>query len=574
MKKLLIGAGIASVLLLGACSKSYLDKKPLGSAGFTTLANAAGVNQLLIGAYSLLDGEADQSGYNFGSGAEDWVYGDVVGGNSYKGSTPSDQGDILPLEIFSANSANSYPNQKWVALYEGIARVNQTIQAANAATDLKDADKAEILAECKFLRAFYHFSAVKLWGKVPYIDETVTNFYIPNTASIYPKIEADLTAAIAVLPATQSQVGRPSKGAAQAMLGKVYVFEKNYTAALPLLNAVITNPLYGLMPNFADNFNLDKKNNKEEIFQVQYAVNDGSNQPGSNGNYGDVLNYPNGGGAPAGCCGFNQPTQNLVNAFQTDANGLPLFDTYATTLFKNDQGKLSTDAFQPDSVTNLDPRLDWTVGRRGIPYLDWGNFPGASWIRDQATAGPYAPKKNIFRKSQASSGAATSGWTNAVNANNYSVIRYADVLLLAAECEVEVGSLANALTYVNQVRARAAASPVYKTDASGADTKVPAAHYVVGQYLSFPSQDYARKAVLFERRLELAMEGHWFFDLVRTGNAPAFFATYFANPFPAASPLAGASFKTGKNELYAIPQAQIDLSVSGGKPTLIQNPGY
>ena len=569
MKRKLLGTGLVTLLLLGSCSKDYLVKAPLGVTSLATLTNSTGVNGLLIGAYSLLDGESDQSGYNFGSGAEDWVYGDVVGGNSYVGSQQPDQPDVLALETFAANSTNGYPNSKWVALYEGIARTNQTILAAKASPDIKPADLAEILAECQFLRAYYHFAAYKLFKNIPYIDEKASPYSV-NTVNVLPKIEADFMAAATVLPVTQTQVGRPSKGAANALLAKVYVYEKNYAAALPLLNGLITGGMYGLMPNFYNCFNAALKNNKEEIFQVQYSVNDGVVGTNNNGNFGDILNNPNGGGAPGGCCGFNQPTQNLVNAFQTDANGLPLLNTFNVNDFKNDQGILTSSAFKPDSLTNLDPRLDWTIGRRGIPYLDWGLFPGSSWIRDQAHGGPYAPKKNIYRKSQSGTLSATSGWATAANANNYSIIRFADVLLLAAECETEIGSLTNATNYINMIRARAAASPVYKTDASGNDTKVPAAHYVVGTYPTFASQAFARQAVLFERRLELAMEGHWFFDLVRTGNAPAFLGAFFAKPFPTGSLLKGSTFTAGKNELFAIPQQQIDVS---GK-ALTQNPGY
>jgi len=575
MKKFLYGAGIITMVLLGSCSKQFLTQQPLGVASLQTLTNASGVNQLLIGAYSLLDGESSQSGYNFGSGAEDWVYGDVVGGNSYKGSTPSDQGDILSLETFTANAANSYPDQKWQANYEGIARVNQTIVAANNATDLSATAKAEILAECKFLRALYHLELARMFKNIPYITEATTNFTsVTNTTPVYPLIEADFAAAAAVLPATQSQPGRPTKGAAEALLARAYLYAGDYADCLTQCNLVINSGNYKLMPQFYQDFDLDFKNNAEEIYQVQYAVNTGASEPTGDGNYGDILNFPNGPGAPEGCCGFNLPSQNLVNAYQTDANGLPLLNTYATTNLKNDAGVLSTDPFSPDSTTNLDPRLDWTVGRRGIPYLDWGIEPGAVWIRDPATCPPYCPKKNVYRKSQAATDAASSGWDVAVNANNYSIIRYADVLLMAAECQAQANNLPAALALVNQVRTRAAASPVYKIDANGNNTTTPAAHYVVGLYPSFPSQAYALQAIFFERRLELAMEGHFFFDLVRTGNAPSFFATYFANPYPAAEPISGAKFTVGKSELFAIPQTQIDLSTSNGKPTLTQNPGY
>jgi len=384
--------------------------------------------------------------------------------------------------------------------------------------------------------------------------------------------------AIANLPATWGEVGRVNVWAAKAYLAKVYMFEHKFTEAKPLLEDIIANGVtsgglkYALATNFEDNFNPATQNNSEGVFEVQNSVNDNSN--GGNGNWGDVLNFPY--GPPGGCCGFNQPSQSLVNLYRVDANGLPFLDTWNDKDVKNDQELRSTDPFTPDTAL-LDSRLDWTVGRMGIPYLDWGLYPGNDWIRDQNNGGPYSPIKNLYFKSQAGTYTDNNFWTPGVTANDYLIIRFADVLLWAAECEVEIGNLDKAMVYVNQVRARAAnpAGWVKKDDGS------PAANYKVGLYTSFPNQDYARKAVRFERKLELAMEGQRFFDLQRYSINPS--ANYANNGYMAdvlnaylakekgrRTYFQGKSFTKGKNEYYPIPQAQVDLEHGA----LIQNPGY
>jgi hypothetical protein len=280
------------------------------------------------------------------------------------------------------------------------------------------------------------------------------------------------------------------------------------------------------------------------------------------------LNFPYNGG-PAGCCGFHQPSQDLVNAFQVDANGLPLLDTYSQTDVKNDDGIKSADAFTPETKP-LDPRLDWTVGRRGIPYLDWGLHPGSIWVRDQSYGGPYAPIKNTHYASQAGSLVTASGWTSGYNANNTKLIRYADVMLQLAEAEVELGNLTRAQTLVNQIRTRAkTGSFVKKGDGT------PAANYLVNPYPgTWTDQATARKAVRFERRIELGMEGHRFFDLVRWGVAAEVKNAYYAKEKAKRTYLNGATFTSGKNEVFPIPAKAITQSAKDGKATLVQNPGY
>lgn len=570
-------------LIVYSCKKSFLVRNPVASLDEAALSNARGVEGVLIGAYSLLDGTARGSSFTIGgweSAGSNWVYGSVAGGEAHKGSDAGDQPDVNPIERYEATPTNGYFASKWIVVYEGINRANTTLRLMEKATDITADDKKRIAGEARFLRGHYHFEAKKMWNKVPYVDETKTvsdpaNFKLPNDADIWPQIEADLRFAYDNLPEVMPNKGRVNKWAAGAMLGKCLLFEKKFAEARTVLDAVYTQGKnaqgvrYALLTRFQDNFNAETKNSTESVFAVQYSVNDGA-PDAANGGWGEVLNFPYNGG-PGGCCGFFQPSQYLVNAYQVDANGLPFLDNHNATEVKSDQGLKSSDPFTPETRP-LDSRLDWTVGRRGIPYLDWGPHPGQAWIRDQPYSGPYAPKKNTYYKSQQGQLTDKSFWTSGVTANNYTIIRFADVILMLAEAEVEAGSLDRARTLVNQVRARAAnpASWVKNNDGS------PAANYNVGLYpaSAFASKEAARKAVYFERLLELAMEGHRFFDLVRWGIAAQELNRYLQYSGTQAQNkrqyLAGAQFQAGVDEYFPIPQRQIDLS--GG--TLKQNPGY
>ena len=573
-------------LISYSCKKSILDKPPLGSLTSNQLANKAGVDGLLIGAYHMLSGSDNTMTYNGAIGpwtapVSNWVYGSVAADDSHKGSQNGDNPEVEQIESYTESPNVIYFSDKWRALYSGIQRANDVIRELPLVKDgsVTPAYAMEVTAEARFLRGIYHLEAAKLWRNIPYVDETITydagNYDVPNTADAWAKIEADFQFAITNLPATQPQAGRGNSSAAKAFLAKVYMFEHKYPEAKALLTDIIANGVTAqgqkyALENFADNFNPLKKNGPESVFAVQMSVHDGSN--GFNGNAGDALNNPVGG--PTTCCGFNQPSFSLVNSFKTDANGLPLLDTWNDNDVTNDQGLSATDPFTPYQG-NLDPRLDWTVGRRGIPYLDWGINPGAPWIRAQSQAGPYSPIKNAYYKAaQGSTSDAFGGWAaNQSTSNNYNMIRFADVILWAAECEVEIGSLAQAEVYVNLIRNRAA------NPAGWVQTN--AAHYVIspynGQFVA-NGQDYARKAVRFERKLELAMEGHRFFDLQRYDNGTGYMAdvlnAYIQHethvPKFDNAIMNGAKFTKGKNEIYPIPQDQIDLS----KGMLKQNPGY
>ncbi len=568
---------ISLFLVAFACKKSFLDTPLLGALNPDLVANKAGVNGVLIGAYSLLDGEGGNGTGNgpWATAASNWVYGSVAGGDAHKGSDPGDQNLITPIETWNTSPTNSYLDQIWRSRYDGVQRSNDAIRLARLATDMTPADTLEVVAEARFLRAHYHFDLAKNFNKVPFVDESQTyttgNFLTPNI-DVMPILETEFAFAYANLPEIQPQKGRANKWAAAVYLAKVYMFEKKFTEAQALFTTIIASGKtasgikYQLESHFADNFNPALKNGSESVFAAQMNVNDGTG--GANANQGDALNFPYGGGAQTGCCGFFQPSYSLVNSFKVDANGLPFLDgSYNNTDLKNDEGIKSGDPYTPDMVTPLDPRLDWTVGRRGIPFLDWGLMAGQDWIRNQAAAGPFMAIKHTFYKSQKTILTDASGWTPGFTANNVNILRFADVLLMAAEAEAEVGSLATATSYVNMVRSRAA-------DPTGF---VPGsvANYKIGLYPTFASQDFARTAIRFERKIELACEGHRFYDLSRWGTGATELNAYAAHELKSGYlTMVGASYTPNKSEYLPIPQAQIDLSQSGGTSVLTQNPGY
>ena len=566
-------------MFIAACKKSFLDQTTVGILTEAEAQSLKGAQQFLTATYGGI------KGLGWEGGATNWVYGSIVAGDANKGSDAGDQAEIVPIQQFTASATNGYFNVKWRALYEAIARANGTIRVVSALTpaDISDDEKNQILAEARFLRGFFHFEAKKMWNRVPYVDETitVTTANVPNSADIWPKIMEDLNFARTTLTPTKAQIGRINKWGAAAFYAKALMFQGKYAEARPIFTDLITNGVnsagtkYALAPKFDDLFNADMENiaavRAETVFAFEASVNDGGG--GNNANYEQVLNFPYNGG-PGTCCGFFQPSLELVNSYRTSALGLPLLDgSYNTgaNQVKNDQGIVSSQPFTPDAGT-LDPRLDWTAGRRGIPFLDWGPHPGASWIRDQGNGGPYAPKKNAYYKSQEKKLTDGTSWTSGLTAINYKLMRFADLLLMAAEAEIDGGgSLEKAREYVNLVRARAA-QPAGFVQAGG----VPAANYLIGLYtVPFADAATAKNVVRFERKLELAMEGHRFFDLVRWGIADVAINAFLAYEKPKLSAGYGsATFTKGKHEYFPIPQRQIDLQASSGTPTLTQNPGY
>jgi len=603
---------LATAAVTYAC-KDFLNTPPQGTVNEQTLATKSGVEGSLIAAYRSLDCSSSSAG-SWGCAASNWVWGSVPSGDAYKGSNAGDQQPINDIEtyIWSVGEADNYINQKWSQVYEGVSRANATMRLlakvrAETPAAISTVDANGIKGEALFLRAHYHFEAYRMWGRIPYYYETDTDFRKANdisTDSVVKLIIADLNAAIALLPATprNGDKGRATSWTARAYKGRVQVYGAATTpalwdSALVTLRAVRTSGPYALETSFDHVWTgfTKYRNGPETILAFQASAKDGE-PSGWNSNWGERLNFPHS-GSHFGCCGFHQPSYNLVNFFQVDANGLP------AALAGSAWNSLDT-SFTGGILTPVDPRLDWTVGRDKVPYKDW-TLHNRSWIRDASYSGPYSTKKNVHEK--AADAETNVGWqTTQLNDVTMHIFRYADLLLLLAEAEVEAGGaagLANAQTIVNQIRARAAKgvqgcgsadsvtvaawpacagagrARMVDTLAGGPtlfSLAEPWAVYRIGLYTTpFASQAEARTAVRLERRLELAMEGQRFFDLRRWGGADTTIANYVAKEKTRIPYLRLATpFTLPKYRYYPIPSVQIELSRVGTQERLTQNPGW
>ena len=480
-----IALGSLVALTLTYSCKKLLNQEPVQSLSSSVLASAAGVNGLLIGAYHMLSGWSSSYGTPWEGGIDNWTYGGIASDDAYKGSNTTDQAPNAPeIENHSLSSGNEYVLEKWNDEYNGIQRANDVIREIPLVKDgsISAAQGAELIAEARFCRGVFHMELAKVFRNAPYVNETVTygagNYNLPNPGPIWTNIEADFQAAMTGLPATQPQIGRANKYAAEALLAYAYMFDHKYSSAIPLFSDVISSGTNSAGTKFAlghyeDNFNASHNNGPEAVFQVQMTVNDGSG--GDNGNPGLSLAEPS--GTYTSCCGFYQPSITLGNAFQT-VNGLPILGytngipNSNLTNIPNDHGYLinktgdytpggvatttnPSNVFTPTTIA-LDPRLDWTVGRAGIPYLDWGLCGGELWSRGDVT--PYNPIKNLFwHNAQSSTSDNFEGWaTNQDIANNYNLVRLADCYLLRAEAYVETNDLNDAEADINVIRNRAA----------------------------------------------------------------------------------------------------------------------
>ena len=569
-------------VLLGtvSCGDEFATTPAVGALSEESLASTQGVDLLLTGAYSMLDGWREQNkGNQFSVSGDNWWF-DVISDDAHKGSTDGDQIELFQIETNDWQTANDYFRGKFTALYAGVNRANAALSVIRG-IDRDALVPTELAAlvvqegEAHFLRGHYYFELTKIFGNVAII--TVENYELqefnqPNPGPAWEQIEADFQFAIENLPATradQPDPGRPTQMVARAYMGKAHLYQSDWAAALTELNAVINSGEFSLNAEYLDNFTAAGENSPESIFAIQFAADAGQS---FNGNRGSTLNFP-GGGPFGSCCGFYQPTIDLANAFRVDGSGLPLFDAYNDSDFLNDYGIASDATFLPDIITPVDPRLDYTVGRRGIDFNGFGEHIGKDWIRANFSdiSGPYLPKKNVYQASEVGDQRGLGAWGQDHSGLNYNIIRYADVLLMAAEAAVETGDLATALNYVNQVRDRAAnTSVIQAVDEDGAEIG-PAANYQIGLYAAFPDPGFARDAVRFERRVELAMEGHRLFDLRRWGIAQATLTEYYANETRTISNFGG---KVGAYQphfdLLPIPLTSIDLS----NGVLTQNQGY
>ncbi len=568
---------LVALLIFGvSCSDEFLEVTPTGSLADAQVSTSAGVDGLLIGTYSMLNGYL---GGNRGSTPNHWLVGSILGGDANKGTDPGDGANLATFQRFQADATFGEVNALWRARYEGVSRANVVLKTVAENLDNLTAEKAKkVQGEARMLRGHFYFDLKKNFNNIVVFDETVLAAdipLIPNNGDAWAFIEADFQYAFDNLPAT-TDAGRVNKWAAAAYMGKAKLYQKKYAEAKDWFDNVIDNGVtslgdkFALLDDYPKVFNAAFDNHAEAIMDVESSNNTGSV---NNSNWFDDLNYPylTGAEGPGDCCGFFQPSFELASSFRTTPVGLPLLDkTYRSpsNAVKSDMGIASAEAFTPDAGP-LDPRIDFSIGRRDIPYLGWKPHPGQAWIRVQNYGGPYSPKKFVYYADQEATLTDASSWTRGYATMNYAIIRFADVLLMAAEAEVEAGTLEQAMIYVNRVRARAAKSEFWIKNEDGSD----AANYIIAEYpaAQFATKESATQAIRFERKLELSGEGHRFFDLVRWGVAAEEINEYLKYEVQfLQSAYSGANFTAGKDEYRAIPQAQLDLQPD----VLTQNPGY
>jgi starch-binding outer membrane protein, SusD/RagB family len=551
-----------TVLALGiySCKDSFLDTPPQAALSNSLLAGSkSGVNATLISAYKSLGGWTGSGANAWGAAPSNWVY-NLAADEVHKGSEPGDGDGWLAVELFQWNPSEGSFNDKWKSCYEGINRANSAIVTARdflKANPTETAFVSSIEGEAVFLRAWQHFELYKVFKNAPYFTEADKEFNKPNDKPMIPLIIADLEKSIQLASANKTQVGRVDKTVASAYLGKVKLYNKDYAGALAAFNTVISSGKYKLSDCIYDNFNVSTENNSENILSVQSSVNDGDAN-GANANNHDRLGLPHG-DSFTGCCGFKQPTNDLVMAFKVDENGLPM-STKGVAVKRILSGASDV----------LDPRVEYTAGRTGIPFLDWGNHKDG-WIRGQGYQGWYSPKKNVQLKANPT---LAGGWAGTqLSALNFPLMRYSDILLMAAECEVEVGSLEKAREYVNLIRTRAgnctqgATSLKVAIDAA----ELSWGKYAVKTYIGeWKDKNVARDAVRTERRLELALEGHRVFDLQRWGVYETVMSDYIARESKLVTILGQAQPVSEKH--YAFPIPSTEIAISNG--VLKQNKGY
>ena len=567
---------IASVLVAISCKEEFLEYEPKGVLTSENVAVPENIEGLVTAAYA---GIANDE--MIGPITSSWVYGSVRSDDAYKaGGGVSDVIDIHFLEQYNLvqpqTSANWMGPVTFANHYKAISRTNFALRAINETEDFEN--KAIRTGELRFLRGHSYFMLKQLFKYIPYIDETLSPDEILEVSNreytndeLWDKIAEDFQFAIDNLPETQPEVGRANQLAAKAYLAKVRLYQayeqdENHQVTnintsrleevVSLTSDVINSGQYSLQPDFAENFLNGYDNGPESIFAAQFSIADGT----TTGRVSFVtgLNSPH--GAPEyGCCGFHYASQNMVNAFKTDENGLPMFNTF------NEEDMVEPEDFQTNGV---DPRLDHTVG---IPEHPFKYSPDLiykeSWARDPGVYGFFG---NMKEQQLADCACFTKNGPFIGTSKNIDFIRYADVLLMKAEALIELGRHPEALPLINQVRARAIASTDRLKNADGSNPS----NYRIEEYKDGDNivwnQENAREALRWERRLEFAMESPRFFDLVRWGIAEETLNAYLAEESTKRDYLSGAEFTAGRDEYLPIPQREIDFT----KGLYVQNPGY
>ncbi len=561
--------GIAAALLagtmaLGSCDSFLDDQKPQGTLDDTQVKDPKYVDNLVISAYAVyISAEDINSSFSM------WNF-DVRSDDAYKGGNGTSDGDVFhQLEISQGILTTNWNiNDMWQRLYNCISRVNTALALLDQTSESTYSLKMERIAEMKFLRAYGHFLLKRLYKNIPFaMDENLSTEEYNNLSNMqynndegWQLIVNDLEEAYKVLPVKQTEVGRPTKAAAAAFLAKVYLYKayhqdnakSNQVTSISQddLNKVVeySDPKiyqdggFGLEADFHNNFRPEPQyeNGKESIWAMQYSMNDGTKYGNLNWSYGLIV--PNIPGVTDGGCDFYKPSQNLVNAFRTQDNGLPYLDSFND----KDYDKASDYA---------DPRLFLTVGMPGLPYEFNKNYimdETATWSRSNGLYGYYVTlKQNIDPES----GYLIKGsWWG--NSENRIVFRYADVLLERAEALAQLGHSAEAIQLVNQLRTRAKQSlGVISNYENDYGVRLNITNYT-GSY----DKDTTLKIVKMERRLEMGMESERFFDLVRWGEADKVLNKYYAEEAGDCAIYKDAKFTKDKNEYLPIPYEQIAAS--------------
>lgn len=563
MKKILYSV-LTVLALVGttSCSDFLDDQKPQGVLDSDFLKEPSNVDNLVISAYAVFTTAEDVN-----SSFSMWNF-DVRSDDAYKGGNGTSDGDVFhQLEIEQGVLTTNWNiNDMWARLYNCISRVNSAISVLETTSDsyqLKD----QRLGEMKFLRAYAHFLLKRLYKNIPFIMDanlkqedynTLPNTEFNNDEG-WQQIINDVEYAYSVLPVKQTDKGRPSKAAAAAFLTKAYLY-KAYRQDDPSSNQVTSinredllkvieysNPdIYSaggfdLEADFHNNFRPETQyeNGVESIWAMQYSINDGTKNGNLNWSYGLIV--PNIPGVTDGGCDFYKPSQNLVNAYRTDADGHPFIDT-----FNNKDYDLTQDA---------DPRLFLTVGLTGLPYEFNSKYmmdASSTWSRSNGLYGYYVTlKQNV----DPDCGYMVKGswWGTPMNRI---VFRYADVLLERAEAYAQLNETGEAIKLVNKIRLRAKQS-------TGMIANYPSDYGVkfnISTYNGSYSQEDALKIVKMERRLEMGMESERFFDLVRWGEAEKVLNKYFAEETNNCSIYGEAHFTANKNEYLPIPFSQVAAS--------------
>jgi len=561
---LCVGLVCCSATTLFTSCDDFLDEhKPQATLSDEQVKSPENAEAMAISAYAIFTSAED-----INSSFSMWNF-DVRSDDAYKGGNGTSDGDVFhQLEIQQGVLTTNWNiNDMWVRLYNSLSRVNSAIALLKETDDSYDM-KGQRLAEMKFLRAYGHFLLKRLYKNIPFVvNESLTyDEYNELSNTQYTNDEGwqliidDLMEAYNTLPEVQQDKGRPTRAAAAAFLAKVYLYKayrqddakSNQVTSINQddLQKVIefTNPAlyanYGLEDDIHNNFRPEEEyeNGIESIWAIQYSRNDGSTYGNLNWSYG--LIPPNIPGATDGGCDFYKPSQNLVNAYRTGADGLPMLDT-----FNEHDYDMAAD--------NADPRLFLTVGMPGLPYMFNRNYmmeETSIWSRSNGLYGYYVSlKHNVDPALIGSYLIKGSYWASSMNRI---VFRYADVLLMRAEAYAQLGQADQAINLVNQLRSRAATS----TQMISSYPNTYGVKMYISNYRGSYSKDQAVKIVKMERRLEMGMESERFFDLVRWGDAATVLNKYYSEEIDHCAIYSAAHFTANKDEYLPIPFSQISAS--------------